>query len=409
MLRHALSGLKVIDLTQVGAGPTCAMLLADMGADVIKLESPEGDLARGLGPGWIGEDAALFHGFNRNKRGIVVDLKTTRGHEVVLRLVAEADVLIESMRPGVMDRLGLAQASLRARNPRLICCSISAYGQQGPYSRRAGVDGIVQADAGLMSLVGIEGTEPCKVQAPVVDVMTGYVAAMAILAQLQQRARDGQGAHLDVNLFNSALALQQSSLTSYLADGRLPERVGSAAPYSAPNQAFATRDGWIMVAAYMPARWTRLCEVIGRPDLLADPRFGTSPDRVANREALVSELTATFQTRGNAEWLPLLQAADILCCPVSNYHDLVEHPQIGANRMLASVDHPVHGPVHMPGFPVNSRDSNALPHRPAPARGQHTLEVLREHGFEDDAIAELVQAKAVAGVDLEDLRAPASP
>lgn len=407
MLRHALSGLKVVDLTQVGAGPTCAMLLADMGADVIKLESPDGDLARGLGPGWIGEDSALFHGFNRNKRGIVVDLKSPRGHDVVCRLITEADVFIESMRPGVMNRLGLGFSSLHSLNPRLIYCSISAYGQEGPYATRAGVDGIVQADAGLMSLVGIEGTEPCKVQAPVVDVMTGYVSVMAILAQLQQRARDGQGAHLDVNLFNSALALQQSSLTSYLADGRLPERVGSAAPYSAPNQAFATRDGWIMVAAYMPARWTRLCEVIERPDLLADPRFKTSPDRVANREAMVRELTATFQTRGNAEWLPLLQAADILCCPVSSYHELVEHPQLRANGMLASVNHPSHGPVYMPGFPVNSREVNAQPHRPAPTRGQHTLEVLREHGFDDAAIAELVQAKAVDGVDLQDLHAQA--
>ena len=241
MLRNALDGLIVVDFTQIGAGPTCTMLMADMGARVIKVESPEGELGRGLGPAWIGDDAALFHGFNRNKLGVSIDLKSVSGVAVAMRLIAGADVVVESMRPGVMSRLGLGFDQLAEQHPGLIYCSISAYGQSGPYADRAGVDGIVQADSGLMSLIGIEGSEPCKVQAPVVDVMTGYVASMAILAKLAQRARDERGGHLDVNLLNCALALQQSSITSYFADGELPVRAGSAAPYSAPNQAFETR------------------------------------------------------------------------------------------------------------------------------------------------------------------------
>jgi crotonobetainyl-CoA:carnitine CoA-transferase CaiB-like acyl-CoA transferase len=398
-LRHALDGLSVVDFTQIGAGPTCTMLLADMGAKVIKVEPPEGELGRGLGPGWIGEDAALYHGFNRNKLGVSLDLKKAEGLAVARRLVAQADILVESMRPGVMARLGLGHETLRDGHPGLIYCSISAYGQDGPYADRAGVDGIVQADAGLMSLIGLEGGEPCKVQAPIVDVMTGYVAAMAVLARLAQRARDGQGGTLDVSLFNAALALQQSSLTSFFADGALPVRAGSAAPYSAPNQAFETRDGWVMIAAYMPERWTRLCALLGLPALAADARFATSPLRVANRQALVEILTAVLKTRTTEEWLPLLRANDILCARVASYEDLADHPQLGFDGMLARVAHPVHGAIRMPGFPVDSARANALPHRPAPACGEHTREVLREAGFDEAEIARLSRAGAIRCTD----------
>jgi crotonobetainyl-CoA:carnitine CoA-transferase CaiB-like acyl-CoA transferase len=228
-----------------------------------------------------------------------------------------------------------------------------------------------------------------------VDVMTGYVAVMAVLAKLAQRARDGQGGHLDVNLLNSALALQQSSLTSWLADGALPERVGSAAPYSAPNQAFQTRDGWVMVAAYMPERWTRLCEVLGLPQLATDARFATSPLRVANRPALVPLLTEVFRTRTTDEWLALLGAADILCARVATYEDVARHPQVAANGMLAEARHGRHGTIRMPGFPVNSAQANARPHRAAPACGQDTRQVLREGGFSDEDIAALQRSRAV--------------
>ena len=395
MLRSALDGLTVVDFTQIGAGPTCTMLLGDMGARVIKVEAPEGELGRGLGPGWIGSDAALFCGFNRNKLGVSIDLKTPAGAAVARRLVADADILVESMRPGVMARLGLGHETLGEAFPQLIYCSISAYGQSGPWAHRPGVDGIMQADSGMMSLIGIEGLEPSKVQAPVVDVMTGYVAAMAVLAKLHQRARDGAGGHLDVNLLNAALVLQQSSLTSYFADGALPRRVGSAAPYAAPNQAFETRDGWVMVAAYMPDRWQRLCDLLGLSAMATDPRFATSPARVANRAEMVRLLTEVFRTRTTGEWLPLLERADILCARVATYRDVVGHPQVIANAMVAEVDHPQHGRIRMPGFPVNSARENTKPHRAPPACGQDTVKVLCDLGFGAKEIEELRRAGAV--------------
>jgi crotonobetainyl-CoA:carnitine CoA-transferase CaiB-like acyl-CoA transferase len=395
MLRDALDGLTVVDFTQIGAGPTCTMLLADMGARVLKVEAPSGELGRGLGPGWIGDDSALFHAFNRNKLGVSLDLKSPDGLAVARHLVAGADIVVESMRPGVMARLGLGYEELAASHPGLVYCSISAYGQDGPYADRAGVDGIVQADSGLMSLIGLPGGEPCKVQAPVVDVMTGYVACMGILAKLAQRARDGLGGLLDVNLLNSALALQQSSITSYFADGELPVRAGSAAPYSAPNQAFETSDGWIMVAAYMPDRWERLCSLLDLEHLVDDPRFATSPLRVANRAQLVTLLTPVFRTRTTAHWLPVLKEADILCAPVASYEDVARHPQVAANRMIGQVEHPGLGTLRMPGFPINSAQENARPSTAAPACGEHTRAVLRAMGYADDELAALSAAGAI--------------
>ncbi|SPA18100.1 Carnitine dehydratase [Cupriavidus taiwanensis] len=405
MLRHALDGLTVIDFTQIGAGPTCTMLLADMGARVIKVEPPGGELGRGLGPGWLGDDSALFHGFNRNKLGVALDLKSPEGLAVARRMATEADIVVESMRPGVMERLGLGHAELSALNPSLVYCSISAYGQDGPYAGRAGVDGIIQADSGLMSLIGLPDGEPCKVQAPVVDVMTGYVACVGILGKLAQRARDGQGGHLDVSLLNAALALQQSSLTSYCADGQLPERAGSAAPYSAPNQAFRTADGWIMVAAYMPERWRRLCDVLGLPALADDPRFATSPLRVANRGAMVEALTSVFVTRSTDAWLALLQDADILCARVATYQDLMAHPQVAANRMVQRIPHQTLGEVRMPGFPINSAQENAPPARPAPACGQHTQAVLAGFGYTSAQIAALQARGAIHCAEVQPLAA----
>ncbi|WP_184527868.1 CaiB/BaiF CoA-transferase family protein [Variovorax sp. Sphag1AA] len=395
MLRDALDGLTVVDFTQIGAGPTCTMLLADMGARVLKVEAPGGELGRGLGPGWIGDDSALFHAFNRNKLGVSLDLKSPQGLAIARRLVADADIVVESMRPGVMARLGLGPEALMDSDPALIYCSISAYGQEGPYAARAGVDGIVQADSGLMSLIGLPDGEPCKVQAPVVDVMTGYVACMGILAKLAQRARSGQGGYLDVNLLNSALALQQSSITSYLADGELPVRAGSAAPYSAPNQAFETLDGWVMVAAYMPDRWNRLCSLLGLEQLAQDPRFATSPQRVANRAELVVRLTEVFRTRPTSHWLSALKEVDILCAPVASYEDVARHPQVAANRMIGQVSHPGLGAIRMPGFPINSARENARPSTPAPACGEHTRAVLLGMGYAEGELGALRDAGAI--------------
>lgn len=371
------------------------MLLGDMGANVIKIEAPDGDLGRALGPGWVGKDSALYHSFNRSKRGVSINVKTAAGLEVAKRLIAAADILVESMRPGVMDRLGLGYAQMKEAAPRIIYCSVSAYGQKGPYAERAGVDGILQADSGLMSLIGLPGSEPCKVQAPVVDVVTGYVACVGVLSKLIERQKTGRGSHLDVNLLNSALILQQSSITSYFADGRAPNPAGSAAPYSAPNQAFCTSEGWVMVAAYSGNRWNRLCELLGASHLTHDPRFATSPLRVANRVEMVAELTPAFRKKTADEWLPVLQQADILCAKVATYHDLQTHAQVASNTMFVEVEVEGFGQLRMPGLPINSVDSNASSFKAAPFLGEDTNSVLQSLGYTHEQISELVGQGAI--------------
>lgn len=395
MLRNALDGLTVLDFTQIAAGPTATMLLADMGARVIKVEPREGELGRTLGPAWVGDDSALYHAFNRGKQCIGLDLKHPDSIEVIKRLVLQADVLIESMRPGVMTRLGLGYETLAALKPDLIYCSISAYGQEGPYSDRAGVDGILQADSGLMSLIGTPGSAPCKVQAPVVDVVTGYMACMAVLAKLHARQHDGLGGHLDVSLMNSALALQQSSITSYLSDGKLPTRIGSGAPYSAPNEAFQTEDGWLMVAAYNGNRWPTLCKVLGHEEWIADPRFVSSAQRVIHRAEMCAALTDVFISKPTAHWLDVLLEADILCSKVADYSDLMKHPQLASNGMLVELNDPVHGVVRVPGFPINSVQAAQTPYAPAPQNGEHSRSVLRDFAFSEAQIAALEASKAL--------------
>ncbi|MNM00548.1 Formyl-coenzyme A transferase [compost metagenome] len=394
MLRDALKGLTVLDFTQIAAGPTCTMLLADMGAQVIKIEPPEGELGRTLGPAWVGESSALYQGFNRGKLGVCLDLKHPESIAAVKRMVAKADVLIESMRPGVMARLGLGYEEVAELNPKLIYCSISAYGQQGPYAERAGVDGILQADSGLMSLIGLPNSPPCKVQAPIVDVVTGYMASMSILAKLQARHADGKGGHLDVCLMNCALALQQSSITSFLRDGQLPKPIGSAAPYAAPNEAFQTADGWIMVAAYNGNRWERLCKVIGHEEWVNDPHFDSSSNRVSNRALMQDSLNSIFVTRPTAHWLEVLCEADILCAKVADYSDLLAHPQLVENGMLASVEHPRHGTLRTVGFPINSAQAATERYRPAPDLGEHSRRVLSEFEFNEEEIDRLLQSGA---------------
>lgn len=391
MLADSLRGVRVIDFSQIAAGPVCSMSLAQLGADVVKVEPPGGDLGRSLGPAWVGSDSAFFHALNRDKKGICLDLKQPDGVAVARALVAQADVLLESMRPGVMTRLGLGYNEMRALNPRLVYCSISAYGQSGPYAQHAGVDGILQADSGLMSIIGVPGAEPCKMQAPVVDVMTGQIACMGILAKLLQRGADGEGGHLDVNLLNSALALQVTSLTSYLRDGQLPDRIGSAAPYSAPNEAFETSDGWIMVAAYMGGRWVRLCEAIGHPELLREDRFASSALRTSHRPLLRERLNAIFRTRSTAEWVEKLRAADILCAKVAGYDDVVAHPQVEANRMLTELHVGGHGSIRVTGFPINSVQENARTSTAAPRLGEHTREVLEQLGLSAESVGRLIE------------------
>lgn len=395
-MRDILKGRRVLDFTQIGAGPTCAMLLGDFGADVIKIEPPGGDLGRGLGPPWYAGQSPIHIAFNRGKRSICLDLRSVDGMSIAHEMARRCDVVVESFRPGVMARLGLGFDEVKALNPRVVYCSVSGFGQTGPKASQAGVDGILQAASGLMGLIGIEGLEPCKVQAPVVDVFTGYVGALGVLARLLERDKTGVGGMVDVSLLASAVALQQSAVTSYMGERIEPARLGSAAPYSAPNEAFRTSDGWIMVAAYMEPRWKRLCALLLRPDLEDDPRFRTSGDRVRNRPALRELLNEAFGRNTSAYWLSLLQAEDILCSKVAGYADLVEDSQVKHLNLLVSLEHEALGSFSTPGSAINARQTNASSYTAPPQLGQHTLEILRDLGYSESAAALLIERGAAA-------------
>jgi crotonobetainyl-CoA:carnitine CoA-transferase CaiB-like acyl-CoA transferase len=396
MLGTSLLGIKVLDFSQVLAGPACGMLLADMGADVVKIEAPRGELGRKLGPPWQNGESVVSMSCNRNKRALAIDLKKPGAADLMLRMARAADIVLESFRPGVMAGLGIGYEEVRAVRPEIVYCSISAYGQSGPWRDKPGVDGIVQAVSGLMSVIGDEGMPPCKVQVPATDMTTAFLATVAVLGALRSREREGVGQHLDVSLYNASLMLQQTALASYHSTGELPTKLASAAPYASPNEALPTRDGWIMVAAYHDDRWPALCRLLDRSELAADARFHDNASRVANRAELRNILGASFREKTTAAWLALLDAADILCGPIATYAEVVASPQYAHNNIAVEVDHPVAGKLTMPGFAIGDRYTQARVSRPPPIVGQHTTEVLHEYGLAAHEIEALLAQQIVA-------------
>lgn len=386
-----LDGIRLLDLSQGAAGPVCAMLLADLGAEVVKIEPPGGEWGRGLGPPFVAGAAAAFLGMNRNKRGIVIDVKRPGGAGVVLRLAERSDVVVVSLRPGVADRLGIGYEAMAARNPRLVYAAVSAFGQDGPWRDRPGVDGVVQAMSGLMSVTGTPGGSPVKVGVPAADMVGGMMCSQGILAALLSRERTGCGQRVDVSLLDALLAFQVVPLSMYLASGERPVPHGSAAPYAAPNEAFATRDGHVMVAAYTADRWPRLCAALGAPELATDARFDTNSKRVAARPALRQALEPLFLARTTAEWMAIFETADVMCAPLLGYPELVREEHIQRSGMFVSTDHPDTGLLHSPRSPVRLSAApvaggGRLPVHP----GEHTEEVLAEFGFCPEEVRSLV-------------------
>ena len=394
-INTALEGIRVLDFAQVGAGPLCGMQLGDLGADVIKIEAPSGDLGRKLGPPWQEGESVVSMSFNRNKRSLVIDMKNPEGPALAKRMAARSDVVLESFRPGVMDKLGVGYAELSRVNPRIVFCSVSAYGQSGPWRDKPGVDGIVQAVSGLMSNIGDADSPPMKVLVPAVDMTTGFLATTAVLAALRARDSSGKGQHLDVSLYNSGVMLQQSAVASYLSSGEIPARTGTAAPYSAPNEAYPAKDGWIMIAAYHEDRWKALCAVLGDPALTAHPDFATNPQRVANRAKLMAELKLRLATKTAAEWQALLEAADIICGPIADYAMLMDSPQLAHNGVIVETQSSVAGTVRMPGMAMGDRNAQSRVHRGPPAVGEHSCEILAEFGLGQPEIDALLASGAV--------------
>ncbi|MSQ18282.1 MAG: CoA transferase [Betaproteobacteria bacterium] len=395
MLTNALQETRVLDFAQVGAGPCTAMLLGDMGAEVIKIESFGGDIGRKLGPPFQHGESTTSMALNRNKRSIAIDLKRREGVALVHRMAKTADVVVESFRPDVMDKLGVGFAALAQIQPRIVYCAISAYGQSGPWRDKPGVDGVLQAVSGLMSVVGLAGQAPCKVQIPAVDMTTGFLGALAIVSALHTRNREGKGGLLDVSMYNCALMFQSVGITNFLSSGGFPAKTGSVAPYSAPNEAIPTQDGWIMIAAYHEDRWKALCNLIGEPELINHPAFVDSPRRVANRDQMVAHLAKTFRTKSTAAWQALLEASDIIAASIAAYDTVVASPQAEHNNAIVTMRNAIAGEVRMPGFLLGDRDSRARVHRPPPVIGEHSKEILLSFGYNHDEADTLIATGVV--------------
>jgi formyl-CoA transferase len=377
-----LDGLRVIDLTQAMAAPFCTMNLADMGADVIKIEPPgEGEPTRQLGAAQKNGHSATFMTMNRGKRDLAVDLKRPEGIEIMQRLAATADVFVQNYRPGVAQRLGLGYDALAAVNPRLIYCAVSGFGATGPYAPRGGYDLIAQGMSGIISVTGDENGPPAKSGIPLSDLAAGLFAAYGILCALEYRDRTGEGQFVDTSLLESAMALTVWESAEYWATGRVPKAMGSAHRLSAPYQALRARDGYFTVGAGNDKLFAALCGAIGRPDLPGDARFRSRVERLANRAALIAEIEKVTVTEPSAVWLRRLDQAGVPSGPINNYAEALTDPHTLARDMVVDLSHPGAGAIKALGVPVKLSETPGAVDRPAPLLGQHTAEILSELGY----------------------------
>lgn len=394
-MKYALEGIRVLDLTRIMSGPLATMILADLGADVIKVEDTRsGDDTRQWGPPFHGEDAAYFMAANRNKRAIGVDLKTEAGREIVLRLADRADVVAENFRPGTAARLGLAYDDLAARNPRLVYASISGYGQTGPDAALPGYDAIAQARSGMMSITGEADGPPMRPGVASADIGAGLWAAIGILAALRARSVTGRGQHVDVALLDGQISWLTYVASGYFATGAVPARHGSAHPVIVPYQAFATRDGHIMIAVGNDRLWRRFADAINRSDLGTDPRFGTNPGRVRHRALLIAELSRTLGEQDTADWAKRLTGAGIPAAPVATVAEALADPQVLARDMIAGFDH-ASGRVRTVGSPIKLSETPVTYRLAPPHLGQHTHAILAELGYQDASIEDMRAAGAI--------------
>jgi len=391
-----LAGVRVLDLGRHQAGPTCAMWLGDLGADVIKIENPDrGEDGRASGPPFFNGESAFFLSANRNKRSLALDIKRPEGQEIFRRLAAEADVVIENFRPGVMDALNIGYERVSAINPRIIYCSISGFGADGPYADRPGLDQIIQGVSGLMSVTGFEGGEPVRVGIPIADLVTGLFGAYGVLAALQARERTGRGQHIQTSLLECMVGLMSFQAVRYLNGAGTPPPAGNHHPINAPYGVFRSKDGYITLGATGDKRWRKLCEILGTEEWLTDPRFATNGARHENRLLLEDLISEKLQARTSDEWERIFNEAGIPCGPIYRVDQALEHPQVRHREMVVEREHPTMGTVRLLGVPIKFSETPAGVHRVPPLFAEHTDEILREIGISDEELERLREAGIV--------------
>jgi crotonobetainyl-CoA:carnitine CoA-transferase CaiB-like acyl-CoA transferase len=373
----ALDGIRVLDLSRILAGPWCAMILGDLGAEVIKVENPgHGDDTRTFGPPFKDGESAYYLAANRNKKSLLCDLKSNEGRDIIRGLAADADVLVENFRFGQMEKFDLALDGLRAANPKLITCSISGYGRESPVAERAGYDFMIQAESGLMSIIGEPGGEPMKVGVAISDLITGNNAAQAVLAALLARHKTGRRQHIDLALLDCQVAALANVASAYLMTGEAPDRHGNAHAAVAPYEPFETVDEPIALAIGNNRQFETLCRVLGLDDLLDDPRYGDNASRVNNRVSLKPALEAVFKTDGRDAWLEKLHAAGLPAGAIRTVDEVLESPEIAARGLIREIDHPAMGKSRLMASPLKLSDTPVVEPKAPPMLGQHTVEVL---------------------------------
>jgi crotonobetainyl-CoA:carnitine CoA-transferase CaiB-like acyl-CoA transferase len=391
----ALEGIKVVDLSRALAGPFAAMTLGDMGADVLKVEEPgHGDATRGYPPFWNGE-STYYMSANRNKRSLTLNLDSAEGQAIVRKLVADADIVIESFRAGAMEKWGLGWESLRENNPRLIYCAVSAVGRDGPDKDRAGVDLLMQAYAGLMSITGEADGDPVRTGTSVVDLTTGANAVQGILAALYVRERTGQGQRVDVSLLGSVVSWLTYHAVAYFATGEQPPRMGSRHPSVAPYGAFPTSNGYLVVAVALDSSWKRFCQALQREELIDDPRFAKNAARIANRSELEATITAALAERGAAEWAAVMDRHGVPCSPINSFETVFSLPQVLQQELVIDLPRVDIPELRLPGIAIKMSETPGSARLPPPALGEHTDEVLTSLGYDKSGIARLRNAGVV--------------